>query len=292
MEEDRLPRKATDLFNLLAYGDQPAGWSVSGQKEVIRRLTKNDFLEYRGGRYVMSGTVVVVAGRFGEKAVVARVRKAFGHLPKGRAAAKPKTVERQTAPQALAHFKDSGQSHLVLGFRAFDLFDRRRYALEVLADALGGGMSSRLFKRVREELGAAYYIYANADLSLDHGLFTVSAGVEHTKLETVVRVILEECRRLRDEEMSDRELQRTKDHMAGGIILNLETADELAGFYGIQEILTKKLLPPEQVVAAVRKVTAGEIRAVARDIFRNDRLNMAVVGPVKNAKPLQKILKL
>ena len=127
---------------------------------------------------------------------------------------------------------------------------------------------------------------------MDHGLFTVSAGVEHTKLETVVRVILEECRRLRDEEMSDRELQRTKDHMAGGIILNLETADELAGFYGIQEILTKKLLPPEQVVAAVRKVTAGEIRAVARDIFRNDRLNMAVVGPVKNAKPLQKILKL
>ena len=292
MREDRLPTKASELFYSLVYGNQPAGWGVGGEKSVIRTATKGDFLKYRRARYVMSGMVVVVAGRFNEKATIVQIRKAFGGLPKGRASAKPKTVERQAAPRALAHFKDSGQSHLVLGFRAFDLFDKRRYALQVLADAVGGGMSSRLFKRVREELGAAYYIYAGADLSIDHGLFTVSAGVEHSKLETVVRAVLEECRRLRDEEIPARELQRTKDHMTGGIVLGLETADEVADFYGSQEILTKKLVPPEAVIAAVRKVTAADIRAVARDIFKNDRLNMAVIGPIKNAKPLQKILKL
>jgi predicted Zn-dependent peptidase len=292
MEEDRLPRRAADLFGSLLYGDQPAGWSVSGGKEIIRALMKEDFLKYRGERYVATGTVVVVAGRFSERAVLAQVRKAFGDLPKRRAPAKAKTVERQTAPCAAARFKDSGQSHLILGCRAFDVFDKRRYALQVLADILGGGMSSRLFKRVREELGAAYYIYANADLSLDHGALTVSAGVEHSKLAIVVRVILEECRRLREEDVPARELQRTKDHMSGSIILGLETADELAGFYGSQEILTKKLVPPEKVIAALQKVTAAEIRAVARDVFRNDRLNVAVVGPVKNTKSLEKILKI
>ena len=85
---------------------------------------------------------------------------------------------------------------MAFGFRAFSLFDRRRYALQVLADVLGGGMSSRLFKRVRDELGAAYYVGADADLFLDHGVFGIAAGIDHGKTEMVVRAILEECRKL------------------------------------------------------------------------------------------------
>jgi predicted Zn-dependent peptidase len=106
----------------------------------------------------------------------------------------------------------------------------------------------------------------------------------------LVRAILEECRRLRDEEVGEKELRRSKDHMIGGLILGLEASDDLAMFYGTQEILAKRILSPEQMTAMIRKVTAADVRAAIRDIFRNDRLNLAIVGPHREAKSLTKIL--
>jgi predicted Zn-dependent peptidase len=292
MYEDVPPRKVGEIFMRLLYGDQPAGWNIVGEKAIIRKLTQKDFMQYRRVRYVPSGTVVVVGGKFNKKAVLAQVRNAFSGLPKGRAPKKSKTRERQAYPRAVAQFKESEQSHLILGFRAFDLFDPRRYALQVMADVLGGGMSSRLWKRVRDELGAAYYVHSDPDLSLDHGFMEIAAGVDHTKMEVVVRTALEECRRLREELVPAVELQRSKDHMVGNLILGLETSDELAGFYASQEILTKKPVSPEEVIRKVRAVTAADIRRVARDIFKEKGLNMAIIGPYKNTKKLEKLLKL
>ncbi|HVO28909.1 MAG TPA: pitrilysin family protein [Candidatus Paceibacterota bacterium] len=292
MYEDTPASRVHEIFNSLLYGDQPAGWDVSGEKEVIRKLAKDDFLEYRNARYVAPGTVVIVAGKFDEKRTLAAIREYFGGLARRKAGAKPKTKEQQSAPQARVKFKESGQSHLVLGFRAFDLFDRRRHALHVLADVLGGGMSSRLFRRVREELGAAYYIDADADLSLDHGTLAISAGVDHGKIDVVIKAILAECRRLRDELVPGAELQRMKDHMVGGIVLGLETSDALASYYGSQEILAKKLLPPEKLVDTIRRISAAEVRNVARAVFADRRLNLAVIGPYRNAEMFEKILTL
>ncbi len=292
MYEDTPTRKVQDLLLALLYGDQPAGWDVVGTRENVRRFTRDDFAAYRRARYVTSGTVVVIAGRFDEKAVLARIRAAFGGLPRRRRAPKEKTRERQTKPGLLVRYKKSDQGHLVLGFRAFDLFDRRRYALRVLADVLGGGMHSRLWKKIREELGAAYYLGADAELSLDHGFFEIAAGVDHAKVETVLRAVIDECRMLRDTLVPADELARTKDHMAGSIILGLETADELASFYGGEEILTGTLLPPEKIIDRIRKTTAEEVRAAARDVFRNEKMNLAAIGPYRagEKKKLSKIL--
>jgi predicted Zn-dependent peptidase len=292
MYEDTPARRVHEIFTALLYGDQPAGWDISGDKETIRTLKKDDFVKYRNERYVASGTLVVVAGKFDEKKTVAQIKKYFGALPRRRASAKGKTKESQKEPRAMIKFKESGQSHLVLGFRAFDLFDERRYAIEVLADLLGGGMSSRLWKRIREELGAAYYIDADPDLSLDHGTFVISAGVDHGKIDIVIEKILEECRRVVNEDIPEEELQRTKDHMVGGMILGLETSDALASYYGGQEILTKKSLPPEKIIDRIRKTTAAEVRAVAKEIFRERGLNLAVIGPYQDDAMFKKILKL
>jgi predicted Zn-dependent peptidase len=292
MYEDMPQRKVQQIFSALVYGDQPAGWSITGEKDAIRKFGKQDFLRYREERYVMPGTLVVVAGKFNEAAVIKKIKKEFGGLKHRGAPRKTRTKEAQRKPAIAAQFKDSGQSHLVLGFRAFDLFDERRYIIEVLADVLGGGMSSRLFKKVRDELGAAYYVGADADLSLDHGTLNIAAGVEHGKTEVVVRAILDECRKLSRELVPQKELQRAKDHMIGSIILGLETSDELASFYGGQEILTKKIVSPEELIKRVNAVTAEEIRSVAKTIFRNDRLNFAIIGPQKKKKNFEKIIKL
>ncbi len=292
MYEDMPMRRVPDLFMRLLYGDQPAGWKIDGEKEIIRTLSQKDFLSYRSARYSPASTLVVVAGKFSEAKIVAQVRKQFGALKRHRVAAKPETRERQTKPGILLKFKESDQGHLILGFRAFDLFDRRRYAIQVLGDILGGGMSSRLFKRVREELGAAYYISADDELFLDHGIFTVAAGVDHAKIEIVIEAILEECRKISADLVPAEELQRSKDHLAGGLLLGVETADELASFYGGQELLSESPLSPDEIIAKIKAIRAEDVRAVARDIFKNKGLNLAIIGPYRNESIFEKILKL
>ena len=290
---DDMPRaKVQEDLAALMYGNQPAGWSISGEKETVRKLSRNDFLKYRAARYVPTGTLVVVAGKFDERTVVKKVEREFGELKRATAPLKIKTTEYQKSPAIFTRFKKSEQSHVTFGFRAFPLFDRRRYALQVLADILGGGDSSRLFKRVREELGAAYYVGAGVDLFLDHGVFGIAAGINHGKTETVVRAILEECQRIRKVIVPKAEFERSKEHMIGNLVLGLETSDELASFYGGQEIMTKKIVSPESVITRVKMVTPEAVRTVAQTVFRNNRLNFAVVGPYRNGKMFRKILKL
>lgn len=290
--EDTPTRRVHDLFTTLLYGDQPAGWDIAGRKEVIRRLQRSDFLAYRSLHYVAPATTVVIAGNFNQKSIIEKAKKLFSAFRKGRKPGKSGVRERQTKPNILVKFKKSDQSHFLLGTRAFPVADKRRYALHVLADVLGGGMSSRLFRRVREELGAAYYIRASTELLLDHGHFAVAAGVDHKKIQPVIAIVLEEFGRLAKERVDKRELQKAKDHLSGNLILGLESSDELAGFYGEQEILTRTLVPPEKLIAEVQGVTAEEIKKVARTLFTNAKLNLAVIGPYKRPLPFKKIFKL
>ncbi len=290
MYEDDLPARAQRDFARLVYGDQPAGWDVGGERPIIQKLGRADFMEYRAQRYVMPGTVIIVAGKFSEAATVAQIKKYFGALPRRVAPAKKKTMEWQSAPKMKLHFKESDQAHMVLGFRAFDMFDERRYALRVLADLLGGGMSSRLFTRIREKMGAAYYVSAGVDLSLDHGLLAISAGVDRRRTEEVIKAMLEECRVLRDVAVSEKELQKTKDHMIGGLVLGLETSDDLASFYGGQEVLTGGVLSPTVLTERIKKVTARDVQKLAKAILKDKGLNLAVVGPYKKEAQFKKLL--
>jgi len=292
MYEDSPPNKVQRIFNSLVYGDQPAGWDVAGEKETVKKIMRDDLVKYRDERYRMRGTVIAVSGKFNERAVIAQLRATFGHFNHGRPAAKLKTKDLQSGPRIELSFKESDQAHLVLGFRAFDLFDRRRYEAQALADILGGGMSARLFKRVREEMGAAYYIGADADLLLDHGMFTISAGVDRSKIDVVLRAVLEECRDMRDELVPPAELRRSKDHAIGNLILGLETSDELGSFYACQELLANAPLRPDQLTDRINRVTAEGIRRTARAIFTERKMNFAVVGPYKNQASFKKILTL
>lgn len=290
MIEDTPMRKIHDFLGSLMYGDQPAGWQISGEKEVILELQREDFIGYRTKHYIAPATTVVVAGNFDSRKVLKDVQTTFGHLPKKRKNRKSKTRESQTHPRVFMKFKESDQTHLVFGFRAFSIFDSRRFPLQVLANHLGGGMSSRLFQRVREELGAAYYIHASSDLSLDHGHLAISAGVDHKKIEQVIKVVLEECRQLVDQRLSPKELKKAKDHLVGNLLIGLDTSDEVANFYGGQEILTGKILSPQQIVKEVRAVTVQDIQRVARFLFQDDRLNFAVIGPLRDEPGIKKIL--
>ena len=290
MYEDLPMKKVNDHFMELLYGDQPAGWDVGGTKAVVRSLTKEAIAAYHGKHYLPQATVVVVAGAFDEEAMMGKIRSSFGAMPKGEKQGKLAVTESQDAPRVMLANKKVDQTHLVLGCRAFRANDPRRFALDVLSDVLGGGMSSRLFQKVREELGAAYYVRSSTDLFTDHGFLAVNAGVDQTKIFSVIGAILEEMKRLKDEPVSAEELLRAKNHLVGRIILGLEASDELASFYGAQEIDGAGLLTPQELVRKIEAVTSAEIMAVAREIFADDRLNMAVIGPLASDAELKAAL--
>lgn len=290
MYEDNPPRRVQELFSQLLYGDQPAGWDVGGRKEVIHKLTREDFIKYRSKNYLAQATTVVVVGSFKEAELLKKIEDHFAGMGRTLKAVKPKTKEKQAKPEILVKHKKSDQTHLVLGVRAFDTFDERRYALQVLANILGGGMSSRLFQKVREELGAAYYVRASVDLALDHGFLETSAGVHHEKAKEVIAAILGELKRLAKEPISKEELTRAKDHLVGGLVLGLETSDAVAMYYGEQEVMKKALLTPEEIMSKIQAVTAKQIQEVAKGIVKNKNLNLAMIGPFEKADEFKKIL--
>ncbi|OGZ03276.1 MAG: hypothetical protein A2430_00355 [Candidatus Liptonbacteria bacterium RIFOXYC1_FULL_36_8] len=281
MYEDLPPRRVQELFMTLLYGDQPSGWDVAGRKEIIEKINQDDFLSYRSKHYVAEATIVVIAGNFNEDELVLNIREKFKGIEEGVKSKKIKTVELQDKPEVFIKNKESDQTHLVLGVRAFSLFDEKKHALSVLSDILGGGMSSRLFQKVREELGAAYYVRSEADLYTDHGILSASAGVDHRKIEKVISAIVAEFEKLTKEKVTSAELERAKEHIIGNLMISLETSDELASFYGGQEILKREMASPEELAQKIRKVTAEEIKSTAEFIFQNKKLNLAVIGPFK-----------
>lgn len=288
---DTPARHVVDIFMNVLYGDQPAGWNIGGSKEVINVLKQEDFLKYRAAHYLSNSTLVVVAGAFNEAETLGKIKDYFSGIKTGVKFQKIKTIEDQTKPAALVQFKESDQSHLVLGVRAFDIFDNRRFALQVLADILGGSMSSRLFQKVRSEMGAAYHVSASADLFSDHGFLAVNAGVDHKKIDEVVKAVIGEFAAMKEKGVSSEELQRAKDHLCGSMALNFETSDEIASFYGGQEIIKREIVSLDEVLSKIQSVSAEEIKAVAGDIFKTEKLNLALIGPFKD-KDFGGILKL
>lgn len=291
MYEDMPMRKVGDLFTSLLYGNQPAGWDIGGTKEVIRSLRREDIVKYRKEHYVAKATTVIVAGSFNQNKILKDIKKAFKNIPVTKKFSKLKTIEKQSSPKVMLHHKASDQTHIVLGFRAFDMFDSRRYALEVLGDILGGGMSSRLFQRVREEMGAAYYVKAGADLFTDHGFFAVSAGLDNSRSKQVINAILEELKNISTTKVNPNELQRAKNHLSGTMMIGLESSDEIAGFYGNQELFHKKLMSPKETAKKIEAVTAEDILKVAKELMISKNLNMAMIGPSKDKKEFEDILK-
>lgn len=292
MNEDSPQRSVHDLFSELLYGDQPAGWPIAGTKDVVRRLTQNDFREYHDAHYVPNATVVVVAGSFNPDRALALIRNAFSGVLRSAKAGMAKINEKQSSPRIALRYKKTDQAHLVLGVRAFGMQDPRKHALKVLANILGGWMSSRLFQEVRVRLGAAYYIHAYPELYADHGALVVNAGVSLSKINECVSAITRELVRLKKTPVSAEELALAKSNIIGSTAIGLETSDDLASFYGSQEIAYRKILPVDALVRSLTRVTARDIQNVARDIIRNDRLNLALIGPYKNTAEFKRALRL
>ncbi|MEJ0001604.1 MAG: pitrilysin family protein [bacterium] len=177
MYEDMPNRHVQDLIMELLYGDQPAGWNIAGERKNILAMKRDNFTSYKKNHYLPEATVIVVAGQVTEKEVLKEATKVFGTVSRGTKLSKLKVKEHQSKPEVMVKYKKTDQTHFVLAMRTYDLFSKNNAVLSVLGGVLGGGMSSRLFQKLREEMGVGYYVRAYNDAYTDHGFFEVAAGV-------------------------------------------------------------------------------------------------------------------
>src|SRR3990167_2027189 len=291
MYEDMPNRHVQDLMMKLLYGNQPAEWNIAGEKKNILKMKRDDFVNYKKAHYLPEATVLVVAGQVTEKEVIKEVNKIFRKLPRGKKAGKVKVKEIQTRPKVLINFKKTDQAHFVLGVRSHNFFSKKNATLSVLGGILGGGMSSRLFQKLREEMGVGYYVRAYNDAYTDHGFFQISAGVDNKRIAEVLQAVLEECRKLKNYKVSVSELNKVKECLIGNMKLSLESSDDIANFYGGQELLKREIKSAEEKAKQIRKVTASQIQNLAKYIFQNKKLNLALLGPFKDKSKFLKTLK-
>lgn len=290
MYEDMPHIKSGEVFEELLYGDQPAGWSIIGKEDVVRSLTSKQIRDYQNKHYVASGTIVVVSGAIDEKKVVKEITERFSGISKSKKHKKLQTKESQNSPAIKIFKKNTDQAHIALGFRTFPIKHKDNTKIKVLEAVLGHGMSSRLFKRLRDEMGICYYVRAGNSPYLDRGYFAVTSGLSKDRVEEGLKAILEEVNRLKIELVSKEELEKAKEVLIGNMYLSLETSDSYADFYAFQDLMGQKIKTPKEKEALIRKVTSKDVQKIANQIFKKETLNLAIVGPFEDETSFKKIL--
>lgn len=292
MYEDSPRRKVGDLFEELLYGDTPLGWEIIGTKENIKNFKRADFMKYLKQHYIASNVVIGIAGKFDVAKVKKEIEKLFQDIRVGEKTNCKLLKEKQTHPTLLVKNKQTDQTHLVLGVRAFDFNHPDRYALSVLATILGGNMSSRMFISVRERKGLAYNVSTFSDTMVDVGYIATQCGVDHANLEETIKTILEEYKLISHELVPEKELSKAKEFIKGSAVMHLESSDEVVSYLVDQELVKGAIRLPEEVFASIDAVTAEDILRIAQTIFVEKTLNLAVIGPHKSTKKLEKLLTL
>lgn len=279
----------SELFEDVLYGDQPAGWRIIGEKESIMNFNRAKLVEYYKTHYSNKNTIIAVAGDIIPEAIGKKIETYFSKVKQRDFLQKLSVREAQSAPEILVHHKKTDQTHFCLGVRTYGIHDPRKYALNLMAVMLGGNMSSRLFISVRERNGLAYYIHTSADETTDTGYLVTQAGIKNDALEKAIGLVLKEYKDLRDSAVSEKELQKAKDYIRGATSLSLDATDTQASFYANQEVMRLQVMTPEEKLALIDEVSAEDIRQVAEDIFKDEKLNLAVIGPFDEVKDKEKL---
>lgn len=292
MYKDNPMMHIEDMFEQTLFGDCPLGWSIAGDTESMGKINRAKMLAYRNAFYFPQNMVIGIAGKI-DGSIMKIVEKYFGSLPKSakKVSEIKKTVFTPGLPKVAVEYKDSEQVQLALGFPAYSWWDKRLAALRLMSNILGGTMSSRLFIAVRERRGLAYSIHAGIDHYEDIGVLTVRAGLDKSRIELAMKTILDELKKMARGGVTAAELKRAKENIRGRIILSLEDSEALAAWYAKEELDKHEIKTPAEKLKEIAAVTLAEVKAVAADVIKNNKVALAIIGPYKDAAPFRKILK-
>lgn len=290
MYEDLPMEVAANKFELALFGKNALGRDVIGYRKSILVLTRDDLIEYKNKYYAGCNTVIAVAGNFGGKTsnkVKEMVERYFSFGSKETAKYQPVILPAGKTYSLIK--RKTEQSHIVVGFPGVPFTDDDRYKLNVLALVLGGSMSSRMFMEIREKRGLAYAVRTSTSNYHDAGVIDTYAGVPHSRVDEAIEAIINEYKKVK-EGVSEQELIKAKQIIFGKRLIAFEDASEIASHYAMSELMTKKVLSPEELLEIYSKITVKDLVDVANKYLDIDKITISFVGKELTEDKLEKLI--
>jgi len=277
MTQDNPEDLVHELFTQNFWDTHALGKPILGTPETVSSFTRDALQKWFRQWYAPNHLVITAAGHLSHAQLVDLVSERFAKL------APSADGRSETVPQPAPHItlrakRELEQVHICLGVPALPLTDRRRFASAILNNILGGGMSSRLFQNIRERQGLAYAIFSDVNSYRDAGVLSVYAGTSLETAEQLVRSVLDEFRRLKDEPLDAEELRRAKDHLKGSLLLSLEGSGSRMNSLARYHLYFNRHFTPQELIVMLESVTAEEVQQIAREFFEPGRVAASVVG--------------
>jgi predicted Zn-dependent peptidase len=283
MTQDNPEDLVHELFTQNFWAPHALGKPILGTPETVSALDRDALRKWFQQSYAPNHLVITAAGHLTHAELIDLVSERFAKLsPTDGNFAEP--VPEPAPHITLRSKRELEQVHLCLGVPALPISDDRRFAVSLLNNVLGGGMSSRLFQNIRERQGLAYAIFSEMNSYRDAGMLSVYAGTSMDTVDQVIRSILEEFRKLKDEPLPEDELRRAKDHLKGATLLALEGVGSRMNSLARYHLYFNRQFSPQELIALLEKVTAEDVQQLAREFFDTERMAASIVGNLNGFK--------
>jgi predicted Zn-dependent peptidase len=280
------------LINQLVWPDHPLGRGIIGTKESVGALDREALLAHLERHYGPTNCVISLAGNVKHEEVVVKLSSYLSSWPRGQVSPCEPARDDQAQPRLHVHYRDTEQAHLCFNVPALSRGHPDRFNLRVLNTVLGEGMSSRLFLEIREKRALAYSVVSYITALQDTGAAGIYAAVDPTRVQPAIQAMLGEWDRLRQERVSADELTKAKEFLKGRLMLQMEDTFSVAAWFGQQEILGPDVLTLDEAIARIEAATTEDIQRLARELFLQEKLNLAVVGPFESEEGFGDLLRL
>ncbi len=282
MYEDTPDDQVHDLMAANLWPDHPLGRAILGTEESIAAFDHDMLKEYMKQYYTGSNIVVSVVGNISHQQVVDAIREVLGGIPEGEP--NQYVIADRAKPGVNCYYKEIAQSQICVAMAGVAKEDDRLFPLSILNTYLGGGMSARLVKKIREEEGLAYSVYSYNGSYTDTGAFVISVGTRPENCQRVIDIILEELEDVRENGITQDELDKSFSQLKGSLYMGLETVNSRMNKLGRSMLIYDRVITPEENVEELSKVTVEDVKALAGEMFRKENLQVTVLGPVEDVK--------
>jgi predicted Zn-dependent peptidase len=281
-----------DLIDELVWGDQAIGRPIAGTEESVSAISRDGMADFWRRNYSPGRLVIAAAGDVVHDDVVTLAERYFGDLTSANPDGFESAHDDQTEPRVQVVHRDIEQTHICIAMPALPFTTERRYVQSTIEAILSSGMSSRLFQELREQRGLAYSVYAYFQPYTDVGQGVFYAGTDPDRADETISALMSEIRKIRDVRVPEDELQRTKDLRTGRLLMGMEDSRSLASWIGSQALTYGEIKTPEEVIEKIVAVTADEVQELAQEIFQENRISLAIVGPHdEDPEPFLKLLR-
>lgn len=261
------------------WKESPLGRPIIGTTESVLKLSRAKLVNFTRRNYTSSRVVIAASGNLRHQDLVKRIGRKF-RFNSDTSITREDCVSMPADLQRMVVKKKTAQTHISLGVSTFPYADQRRYALLVLSNILGGGMSSRLFQSIREKLGLVYSVYSFIDFFEDAGIFGIYMGTHKSNVVRVVELVLKEIKRLKRNSVTSTELSDAKYQLKGSLVLALESTSQRMNRLARSELLLREYLDLDQIMKSIDRIKAKDVIGLASEFFSPDRLSAVALGPL------------